>query len=144
MNTRINEELIIRLRNLSHVMHFLYEGKGSQKRVLIILKEMGGNTTQKELTRRLGIQPGSASEVIAKLEQTGCIRRSPSREDKRTADISLTEKGRAQAEEARNQRMRRHEEMFACLSVEEKKQLLSLLTKINEDWDSRYQGDRKG
>lgn len=144
MNTRINEELIIRLRNLSHVMHFLYEGKGSQKRVLIILKEMGGNTTQKELTRRLGIQPGSASEVIAKLEQAGCIRRSPSREDKRTADISLTEKGRAQAEEARNQRVRRHEEMFACLSGEEKKQLLSLLTKINEDWDSRYQGDRKG
>ena len=44
-----NDKLIINLRDLSHTMRFLYEGKGSQKRILIVLNEMG-RTTQRELT----------------------------------------------------------------------------------------------
>lgn len=49
-------------------MRFLYEGKGSQKRILIVLEDIGGCVTQRQLTERLGIRPGSVSEVIAKLE----------------------------------------------------------------------------
>lgn len=134
----VDGQLIFRLRDISHVMRALYEGKGSQKRVLIVLEELGGNVTQRELTHRLGIQPGSASEVIAKLETAGCIRRTPSEADRRTVDITLTEKGLALAREAREQRVRRHEEMFACLTPEEKESLLSLLGKICSDWAVRY------
>ena len=64
----IPKKLIINLRDINHVMRSLYEGKGSQKRILIVLNEVG-NITQRELTERLGIQPGSVSEVIAKLEK---------------------------------------------------------------------------
>lgn len=134
-----NSRLIIYLRDLSHVMRFLYEGRGSQKRILIVLEEAGGRLTQRELTRRLGIQPGSASEVIAKLEHAGYIRRTPSKADRRTADIELTEAGKISALESRKQRIRRHEEMFACLSEDEKHQLLFLLEKVNTDWENRYQ-----
>lgn len=138
----MNEKLIIHFRDISHTMRFLYEGKGSQKRVLIVLRE-SGTITQKELTEKLGIQSGSASEVIAKLENTGLITRSLNKEDRRTADISLTEEGRRQADEAIHRRQQRHQEMFSILSQEEKMQLLSLLEKIECDWSNRYPGGRE-
>lgn len=134
----IPKKLIINLRDINHVMRSLYEGKGSQKRILIVLKEVG-NITQHELTERLGIQPGSASEVIAKLEDAGNIVRVPSESDRRTMDIALTEQGRILAETLLAQRERRHEEMFSCLSEEESGLLLKLLEKINGDWKTRYQ-----
>lgn len=33
-----------------------------------------------------------------------------------------------------------HEEMFSCLSDGEKAELLSLLEKVNADWEMRYRG----
>lgn len=134
-----NNRLIINLRDLGHILHFLFEGKGSQKRILIILYESGNMTmTQRELTERLGIQPGSASEVIGKLEKSGLIHRKSSPTDRRTTDIQLTEAGRIQAEEAATQRKIRHLEMFSCLSDEEKNSLLTLLEKLRNNWNSRY------
>jgi len=133
----IDEKLVMNLRDISHTMRSLYEGRGSQKRVLIVLSETG-TITQRELTQRLGIQPGSASEVIAKLEQAGLAARSLSETDRRTADISLTEEGERQARTALEQRQRRHEEMFSSLTDEEKAQFLSLLEKVNRDWEDRY------
>lgn len=135
----INDKLIINLRDISHTMRFLYEGRGSQKRILIVLDEIGGAAVQRELTERLGIQPGSASEVFAKLESAGYIRRTPNEADRRTADIELTEAGRISAAEAREQRIRRHEQMFSCLSEDEKNELLSLLEKVNADWKEHGQ-----
>lgn len=137
----VNEHLILSLRDISHTMRALYEGKGSQKRVLMLLRE-AGSITQRELTARLGIQSGSASEVIAKLEGAGLLTRTLSEADRRTADVSLTEEGRRQADEALEQRRQRHEEMFSVLTLEEKMQLLSLVEKIDEDWENRYQGGR--
>ncbi len=133
----INDKLIINLRDAGHVMRLLFEGKGSQKRILIILREVG-SITQRELTERLGVQPGSASEVLAKLEHAGLITRIPSSNDRRTVDIQLTESGKRQAMEAAGQRQRRHVEMFSCLSAAEKEQLVSLLEKLNAHWESRY------
>lgn len=133
----VNGKLVINLRDASHMMRGLYEGRGSQRRILIVLDETG-TITQRELTERLGIQPGSASEVISKLESAGLVMRSPSETDRRTADISLTEKGKEQAEEAKRQRFQRHKEMFSVLSDEEKSRLLVLLERINQDWETRY------
>ncbi len=137
-----DNKLIINLRDLGHMIRFLFEGKGSQKRILIILHETGG-MTQRELTERIGIQPGSASEVIGKLENAGLIQRTLSQSDRRTADIRLTEAGQLQAEEAIRQRKKRHQEMFSCLSEEEKQTLLTLTEKINTDWDSRYRNNER-
>lgn len=138
----IMQKLIINLRDINHVMRSLYEGKGSQKRIMMVLNEVG-NITQRELTERLGIQPGSVSEVIAKLEEAGNIVRVSSEFDRRTMDIALTEKGHRLAETLLIQREKRHEEMFSCLSEEEKNSLLKLLEKINLDWSIRYQETRK-
>lgn len=138
-DTDINDKLIINLRDISHTMRFLYEGKGSQKRILIVLNEIDGSITQRELTKRLGIQPGSASEVIAKLENEGFVMRLPNETDRRTTDVTLTEAGKAAADQAKGDRDDRHEQMFSCLSETEKDQLLSLLEKVRADWEKRYQ-----
>lgn len=133
----INNKLIMNLRDLGHTIRFLYEGKGSQKQILMILLK-AGSITQRELTERIGIQPGSASEVIGKLEAAGLILRTPSQSDRRTTDVELTQEGRIQAKEALRQRKKRHQEMFSCLSDEEKEELLALAEKLNADWDIRY------
>lgn len=101
----INDKLIINLRDISHTMRYLYEGKGSQKRILIVLDEIGSNITQRELTQRLGIQPGSASEVIAKLESEGYIKRTTSETDRRTTDVALTAEGKSAAVQAKEERV---------------------------------------
>ncbi|MGN0351725.1 MAG: MarR family winged helix-turn-helix transcriptional regulator [Roseburia sp.] len=133
----IEKALILNLRDLGHTVRNLYEGKGSQKRVLILLKESEG-MTQAQLTERLGIRQGSASEVIRKLDQAGFIRRTKNKSDKRTVDIHLTEEGQEAAESAVQQRKQRHKEMFACLTEQEKEELLHLTEKLNRDWEQRY------
>ena len=135
--TDTNDKLIINLRDLGHIMRFLYEGKASQKRILIILNELK-TITQRDLTEHLGIQPGSASEILSKLESAGLIIRTQNETDRRTTDVSLTDTGRELAVEALAQRQRRHEEMFSCISEEEKEKLLSLLERIYADWRIRY------
>lgn len=132
-----NNKLIWNFRDIGHTMRQIYEGRGSQKRILILLRETAG-MTQKELTARLGVQPGSASEVLNKLEQAGLILRTPSEKDHRTLDIRLTSDGEVIAKEAAVQRMERHEQMFVVLSDEEKNTLITLLEKVNAHWDRIY------
>ena len=132
-----NNKLIWNFRDIGRTMRQISEGRGSQKRILILLRETEG-MTQKELTARLGVQPGSASEVLNKLEQAGMILRTPSETDHRTMDIRLTPDGEALAKEASAKRAERHEQMFAVLSDEEKDTLLALLEKVNAHWDQVY------
>ena len=94
--------------------------------------------TQRELTSRLRIQPGSASEVLGKLEAAGLITRAQSESDKRTTDVTLTPAGRETAKEAAAQRAARNAQMFSCLSEAEKAALLALLERVNAAWDELY------
>lgn len=135
----INDKLIWNLRDIGHTMRRIRDGKGSQKRILILLRE-SGVTTQSALTQRLGIQPGSASEVVRKLEKAGLLVRTVSAADRRTTDLWLTDRGRLQAEEAHTQREARHQQMFSCLMDQEKETLLSLLERVNASWDEHYRG----
>lgn len=132
-----NNRLIWNLRDIGHTMRHISEGKGSQQRILILLLENDG-MTQKELTSRLGVQPGSVSEVISKLEKSGLIFRTTSEADHRTMNILLTEDGKNVAQDAYALRKERHEKMFASLSDQEKSTLLSLLEKVNRDWDEKF------
>lgn len=134
-----SDKLVYNFLDINRTMRSLYEGRGSQKHILIVLLE-AGCITQRKLTERLGIQPGSASEVLAKLEKSGLIARAESSTDRRTTDIMLTEQGRMLAQEAADQRRMRHEEMFSCLTEEERGTLLVLLEKVNADWRERYRG----
>ena len=103
--------------------HYLYQRRGSQgqRRVLAILQERG-SMQQRELQEFLGIQPGSMSELIGKLEQKGLIVRSFSEEDRRSRVLTLTEKGLEMVDSAGEE-----QELFRTLSDEEQQQLKGLL-----------------
>ena len=133
----VEDKLVMNLRDIQRTMLALYEGKGSWKRVLIILRRTGP-ITQKELTERLEIQPASVSDVLAKMEEMELIERRQCASDQRTADVVLTEKGVRMAAEAAEQRAQRHREMFVCLSDSEKQTLLLTLEKLNADWNKRF------
>ena len=126
------------LHELNHMGRF-FGGRGGQRRILHILAEEG-EMTQSELTERLGIRPGSASEVIGKLERAGWIIRTESEEDRRTANVSITESGRQQLEAGEGKRP----EMFTALSDDEKEQLVSLLEKLRGDWRGRIMEAHEG
>ncbi len=130
-----NGKLLALIRVLGHRGHAM-EGPGGQNRVLSILKEEG-EMTQRALTERLGIQPGSASELIGKLEKAGYLIRTPGLEDRRTAEVSLTEAGAARAGEAAEKRQAQREEMFAALTEEERQSLLALMEKLYLSWEER-------
>lgn len=132
-----DNKLIWNFRDIGHTMRRTSEGKGSQKRILILLLESGG-MTQKELTERLGIQPGSVSEVLGKLEGAELIQRRPSHRDRRTTDICLTPKGEALAQEAYISRKKRHDQMFSVLTEQEKDTLIELLERLNGAWENSF------
>lgn len=133
----INNKLIWKFRDIGHTLRHISEGKGSQQRLLIMLNELSP-ISQSELTQMLGIQPGSASEVIIKLETAGYVTRTPSEKDRRTTIVQLTEEGILAARHAAALRAERHEQMFDSLNDEEKETLLSLVEKLNADWEQKY------
>lgn len=134
----IDEKLSMLLSRLGRAGHGSSDVKSSQNRILHILSK-SGRMTQKELTEQLGIRPGSASEIIKKLESAGLITRQSNSEDRRTVDIALTDAGRAQAEASSSQNTKHT--LFDVLSEEEKQQLLALLEKVSQDWHNRFRGE---
>ncbi len=135
--TEPSRRIVRNLWDIFHEMERISDSKGSQRRILIILSEVD-SMTQRELTRKLGIQPGSASEVLGKLESAGMIVRTPSETDRRTADVRLTDLGRQKADEADKRREDRQHQMFASLSEEEQMTFLSILEKLQDDWEKRF------
>ena len=90
-------QLVRRLRRCGHLLHHKYNfSNGSQMRMLLRLR--GGPMTQKELTERLRIQPGSLSEMLTKVERAGLVEKRRSERDRRNFELNLTEEGRAQAD----------------------------------------------
>lgn len=132
-----NGKLMQNLWNVVHVLQHTSGGRGSQNRILTILLR-NRIVSQAELTEHLGIQSGSASEVLSKLESAGLIVRTESEEDRRTVNITLTPMGEEKAAIALAEREKKKRDMFSVLSEEEKAVLLSLLEKMTAHWLELY------
>lgn len=131
-------KLVSNFWKISRVLRDTYDGRGSQRRVLTVLLKSGDVITQSALTERLDIQPGSASEVLAKLEAAGLIQRITNDKDRRTINISLTEEGRIAAQEAYAKRDKVRRELMSNLNETEQEELLKLLEKLTADYSARY------
>lgn len=101
-----------------------------QKLILQILMNVP-QISQKELTDKLNIEPGSMSEVISKLEDKGLVQREKDINDRRRMMITLTEKGRNAAELCSGSL---DESILEVLSEEEKASLKRILSKLLERW----------
>ena len=111
-------------------MHSIRHGEPGgvgQNRILRILAQTE-ELSQRELQEQLGIQPGSLSEILGKLESKGQILRSRDEQDKRKSTLRLTDEGRKALDAARLEPERT--DPFAALSTEEQETLRSLLNKV--------------
>lgn len=107
----------------------------TQGRILKILYHHGP-MTQKTLQDKLDIQPGSMSEIAAKLEHKGLLCREKDPVDKRQILLTLTEAGRADVEQFHMERKSQHPHDFDALSQEEQQQLSQLLEKLLNSWSA--------
>lgn len=107
----------------------------TQGRILKILY-VHGPMTQKVLQDKLDIQPGSMSEIAAKLEHKGLLIREKDPADKRKILLSLTEAGRADVEQFQMHRKAMHARDFEALTQEEQQTLQRLLDKLLDSWSA--------
>lgn len=75
------------------------------QRYLLLLMIKGApdgseTATMTELTARLQIAQHTVTELVARAEQAGLIRRSPSADDRRVFDLRLTPKGERKLEKS--------------------------------------------
>ena len=127
-------QLVRRLRRCGHLLHHIYNfSNGSQMRLLLRLRDEP--MTQKELTDQLRIQPGSLSEMLAKVERAGLVEKRRSERDRRNFELRLTDEGRAQADVFEKEQMEQATWLLEPLTDDQKVQLKSLLETLIAHWD---------
>ena len=101
-----------------------YQGQGQ---ILSLLK-LKPEISQKELSHILNIRSQSLGELLAKLERSGYITRTPSEIDRRGMDIRLTESGKAVSDQ--EVEPAHQESVFDCLNEEEQTTLSDYLERL--------------
>jgi DNA-binding MarR family transcriptional regulator len=108
-----------------------YQGQG---RILSLLK-LKPEISQRELGHILNIRSQSLGELLAKLERSGYITRTPSEVDRRGMDIRLTESGKAVSEQEVESE---HQESFLdCLNEEEQTALSDYLERLIKNLEEK-------
>lgn len=142
--TNLMEQLLRLVSLLHRYQHYIrrdYARSGDplrgQGRVLSLLK-MKPEITQKELSFVLDMRNQSLGELLAKLERSGYVTRTPSEEDRRVMNVKLTEAG-AEAANEMEKRQEDHNQLFDCLSEEEQANLGSYLNKLLAELERRME-----
>jgi DNA-binding MarR family transcriptional regulator len=103
----------------------------AQERALRLMTRSEQPLRMTELAEQLGIVPRSLTRVIDTLEEAGLVRREIDPRNRRAILLHLTEHGQAVRDDMRQARRRAAEDLFAPLSVGERKTLTELLTMID-------------
>jgi len=133
-------ELFDLFRTGSRYLRSIPDVGAGQPKLLSILRDKGA-MPQRQLQEAAGVRAASASEMLAKLEDAGLIKRSISPEDRRVVMVTLTEKGAITANEMDDARAEVAEEYFKCFDEEEVNTMGELLTKLNANLKDRYGAD---
>lgn len=130
-NNELNEKLshlqwLLGRRQLrNHMEYGPYSNPScGQGRVLTLLK-MQSDISTRDLSYLLGIRQQSLNELLNKLEKSEYVVREPSEADRRVMLVKLTEKGKAQQQQATNDC-----DIFTCLTAEEQETLADYLDRI--------------
>ena len=122
-----------RLRMASMAALAQYDVTPSQVRAIRVLTAHDtGGVRSKELAEHLRIAPRSATEVVDALEEKGLVTRSPDPGDRRATLVSLTDRGRALAEEVRRTRGVASERMLERLTQTDREDLARILRKLQD------------
>ena len=105
---------------------------GPAKRQALVLSILAGRDalSQRELQQMLGIQPGSLSELLSKLEGKGYLVREKA-EDRRGNLLRITDAGRAAISTVDDEH---EDDPFDVLTIEQQDQLASMLRTLLNRW----------
>jgi DNA-binding MarR family transcriptional regulator len=122
-----------RLRMASMAALARYDVTPSQVRAIRVLATQdSGGVRSKELAEHLRIAPRSTTEVVDALEEKGLVTRSPDPGDRRATLVSLTDRGRALAEEVRRTRGVASEQLLERLTQADREDLARILGKLQD------------
>lgn len=96
------------------------------------LEVLGNNKSlrMKDLAQKLGVVMGTLSVMIKRLEEMGLVQREENPQDKRSAQIVLTERGQEIYQDHHQLHEAYAQEITSGLSAEETRQLAYLLNKM--------------
>lgn len=125
--------LIGGFRECGHILYHKTGEKNGQRRILIQILAHG-SLTQRQLGQIMNLSSGAMSEIMAKMEAYGLVKRVKGLRDKRQMELTLTEFGRESAIELLAEDKRLSQQLFSCLTEDEKEQLAATLRKLLERW----------
>lgn len=132
-----NDDLLTLLHKSSHFLHHRRGGKRGQGKILTLLAEHP-EISQKELQELLGIESGSMSELVIKLEQKGLITRTKDEADKRMARLMITDLGLEVSKEIEARDGEEDKLLADFLTTQEQEQLKELLSKLLKGWEEHH------
>ena len=132
LKRRIEDSDLMELIDMAGRMAQRFPQGGPAKRQALVLSILAGREalSQRELQQMLGIQPGSLSELLSKLEAKGLLTREKGK-DRRGNLLRITDAGRKTipvADEATEG------DTFAPLSPDQQEQLRALLRTLLAAW----------
>ena len=137
MKERIEEADLAGLLMLAGRMVRRPEGEPAQGQNLVLSILAGREAlSQRALQQMLGVQPGSLSEILTKLERKGFLTREKA-EDRRGNLLRITEAGRA-ALPGEDAAETGADDRFSALTGEQQEQLAALLRALLNDWADRF------
>ena len=92
-----------------------------------------GRPNKKELCRQLLIENSTGVEITKRLAKKGLLLEEADEKDRRSARLSLTEKGKTLLQKGYQQLGAIHRGFLNTLSPEEQKQLVALLTRLDNE-----------
>jgi DNA-binding MarR family transcriptional regulator len=102
----------------------------AQYTVLAILSRPGESLSSAALSRRLGVSPQSANEIVATLSALGLVRRMHGAENRRIRRLGLTLRGRNLMVQCDAAVDRFEEALFCVLAAPERETLRRLLIRV--------------
>lgn len=111
-------------RKINRTVQDSIRGEYGVLRYLVYVRD---NESAGVLTEQLHVVPGRMTDILKSLEYKGLIERSRDIEDKRRVIVSITEKGRIEAEEKRKYISEEYQGLFRILGKEDTKELIRLL-----------------
>ena len=135
LKARIAEAGLTELLEMSGRLMRHRPGAGSSRGQNLVLSILAGreSLSQRELQQMLGVQPGSMSEIVSKLERKGLLNREKG-EDRRSNLLQITEAGRAAIQATQPEP---EDELFSSLDASQQESLASLLRILLNDWASK-------
>ncbi|MFC1806876.1 MarR family winged helix-turn-helix transcriptional regulator [Candidatus Omnitrophota bacterium] len=104
----------------------------SQYNIMIIIKLENRKLTQVEIGERMVSSRSNITSLIDKLQKKNYVRRLPVEGDRRVFQVELTDKGIKKLAEVEPVYVKTVEKIMGCFSLEESKQLSSLLVKMRK------------